>query len=171
MRSSAGPERSTKWLGGVALFTIVMVPFVGYLGHQGFAPLLTLTGLLCLPGLARARPSSPPMMALFVLVAWALISLAWSPAAPHVADLREYDDLEGLTALKLLFQLAFYGSAVAALGQLSERSRTRAGTVMVVAMPRRIGARCGLNWMTVGAPVCRASCSSISARWRCFTSP
>ncbi|WP_421737276.1 O-antigen ligase family protein [Caulobacter sp.] len=132
MRSSAGPERSTTWLGGVAVFTIVLTPFVAYLAPNGFAPLLTLAGLLCLPALARSRPGSPPMMALFVLVMWALISLVWSPAAPHVADLKKYEDLEGVTALKLLFQLAFYGSAVAALGQLSERSKARAGTVMVV---------------------------------------
>jgi O-antigen ligase len=132
MKSVAGAERSTKWLGGVAVFTIVMVPFVGYHAHKGFASLLTLTGLLCLPGLARSRPSSPPMMALFVLVLWGLISMAWSPAAPHVADLKDAKDLQNVTALKLLFQLAFYGSAVAALGQLSERSRTRVGTVMVV---------------------------------------
>jgi hypothetical protein len=77
---------------------------------------VTLAGLLSLPGLVRSRPGSPPMMALFVLVLWGLVSLAWSPAAPHVADLKKYEDLETVTALKLLFQLAFYGSAVAALG-------------------------------------------------------
>jgi len=132
MRSVGGAERSTKWLSGVAVFTIAMVPFVGYLGHLGFAPLLAVTGLLCLPGLARPRPSSPPMIALFVLVLWALLSLAWSPAAPNLADLKDSGDMEDFTALKLLFELAFYGSAVAALGQLSDRSKIRVGTVMVV---------------------------------------
>ena len=44
-------------------------------------------------------------------------------------------------------------------------------SVIVVAMPRRIGARCGLNWMIVFAPVWTASCSSTSARCRCFVSP
>lgn len=134
MKSVAGAERSTKWLGGVAVFIIAMVPFVGYLAPLGFAPLVTLAGLLCLPGLARPRPGSPPMMALFVLVLWALISLAWSPAAPHVADLKDSGDMESFTALKLLFQLAFYGTAVVALGQLSERSKRRVGTVMVVSI-------------------------------------
>jgi O-antigen ligase len=132
MRSVGGTERSTKWLSGVAVFTIVMVPFVGYLAPLGFAPLLTLTGLLALPGLARPRPSSPPIMALFVLALWGLISMGWSPAAPHVADLKDSGDMEGFTALKLLFQLAFYGTAVAALGQMSDRSARRVGTVMVV---------------------------------------
>jgi O-antigen ligase len=134
MRSVAGAERSTKWLGGVAVFTIVMVPFIGYLAPNGFAALLTLAGLLSLPGLARSRPGSPPIMALFVLVLWGLISLTWSPAAPHVADLKKYEDLETVTAVKLLFQLAFYGAAVAALSQLSERSKARVGTVMVVSI-------------------------------------
>ena len=132
MRSVAGAERSTKWLGGVAVFTIVMAPFVGYLAYLGFAPLLAVAGLLCVPGLARPRPSSPPMLALFVLVLWGLFSMAWSPAAPHVADLKDSGDMESFTALKLLFQLAFYGSAVSALGQLSARSKARVGTVLVV---------------------------------------
>ncbi len=132
MRSVDSPERSTKWLEGVAMFAIVMTPLVGYLGHLGFAPLLTLVGLLALPALARPRAGSPPMMALCVLVAWELISLSWSPAAPHVADLKRYKDLESVTALKLLFELAFYGAAVAGLGQLSERSKARVGTILVV---------------------------------------
>lgn len=131
MRSVAGERRSTAWLGGVTVFTIVMVPLVGYLAPLGFAPLLTLTGLLALPGLVRPRPALPPVMALLVLVAWALISLSWSPAAPRLADLKDYDDLESLTGLKLLMQLGLYAVAVAALGQLSEASVRRAGAVLV----------------------------------------
>lgn len=132
MTTVLGAERSTIWLGVVAVFTTVMVPLVGYLAPLGFASLVTLTGLLCLPGLARSRPGSPPILALFVLVMWGLVSLAWSPAAPHVADLKDAGDMEDFTALKLLFQLAFYGTAVAALGQLSARWARRVATVMVV---------------------------------------
>ena len=53
--------------------------------------------------------------ALVVLVGWALVSLNWSPAAPHLADLRRDKDLEKFTALKLVLQLALYGAAVAGL--------------------------------------------------------
>lgn len=134
MRSVAGAERSTKWLGAVAVFTIALVPFVGYLAPLGFAPLLALCGLLATPGLARSRPASPPALALFVLVVWALISLSWSPGAPQVADLKDSGDMESFTGLKLLFQLALYGSAIAALGGLSDRSARRAATVLAISV-------------------------------------
>ena len=45
-----------------------------------------------------------------------------------------------------------------------------AGTVIVVAMPRRMGARCGLNCTMTFVPAAADSCSSISARCRCLVS-
>ncbi|OYX94080.1 MAG: polymerase, partial [Caulobacter sp. 35-67-4] len=116
------------------MFTIALVPFVGYLAPLGFAPLLALCGLLATPGLARPRPASPPAMALFVLVVWALISLAWSPGAPSVSDLKDSGDLESFTGLKLVFQLGLYGAAIAALSGLSDRSARRAATVLAVSV-------------------------------------
>lgn len=128
------PERRTRWLGGVAVFLMVMTPLLGYLAPLGFAPLLTLVGLLSIPGLARARPPIGPMALLAVLVAWALISLTWSPAAPDLERLKRGKDIEDFTALKLLLQLVFYGVAVAALGAMSQRSARLAGWVMVGGM-------------------------------------
>ena len=132
MSPVAAVERSTTWLGAVAVFTLALVPLVGYLAPLGFAPLLALAGLLATPGLARARPPVLPALALLLLVLWALVSLAWSPGAPKLAALRDTGDVESFTALKLLMQLALYGSAVAALGQMSALWSRRAGTVMVV---------------------------------------
>ncbi|MDI1365337.1 MAG: O-antigen ligase family protein [bacterium] len=132
MRATVGAQRSTKWLGAVAVFTTALFPFVGYLAPLGFAPLLALCGLLALPGLARARPASPPTMALFVLVVWGLISLRWSPAAPKIASLRARGDRGGFTGRKLLFERALYGAAIASLRQLSERAARRAAAVLAV---------------------------------------
>lgn len=134
MRPVAGAERKTTWLGAVAVFTIAMVPLVGYLAPLGFAPLLALCGLLAIPGLARPRPASPPAMALLVLVIWALVSLFWSPGAPSPGDLKGGGALESITGLKLLFQLALYGSAIAALRGLSEPSARRAATVLAISV-------------------------------------
>lgn len=127
-------ERRTRWLGGVAVFLMVMTPLLGYLAPLGFAPLLTLVGLLAIPGLTRSRPAVGPMALLAVLVVWALVSLAWSPAAPDLARLQRGKDIDSFTALKLLLQLIFYGAAVAALGTMSQRSARLAGWVMLIGM-------------------------------------
>jgi O-antigen ligase len=126
------PERRTRWLGGLAVFMMVMTPLIGYLIPLWFAALLSLVGLLATPGLARSRPPLLPMLALALLVAWALISLSWSPAAPELSALRRDKDVEKFTALKLVFQLGLYGVAVAALGGMSRRSARLAGRVMLV---------------------------------------
>lgn len=127
----SAPERRTRWLGALAVFAMVMTPLVGYLIPLWYAALLSLVGLLAAPTLARSRPPLLPVLALIVLVGWALLSLNWSPAAPHLADLRRGKDLEKFTALKLVLQLALYGSAVAALSQMSQRSARLAGRVML----------------------------------------
>jgi O-antigen ligase len=125
------PERRTRWLGALAVFMMVMTPLIGYLIPLWFAGLVSLVGLLAAPGLARSRPPLFPMFALVLLVLWALISLSWSPAAPDLAHLVKDKDVEKFTALKLVFQLGTYGTAVAALGGLSGRSARFTGKVMV----------------------------------------
>jgi O-antigen ligase len=129
---AAVPERRTRWLGAVAVFMMVMTPLLGYLAPLGFAPLLGLVGLLATPGLARSRPPLLPMVALVLLVAWALISLSWSPAAPDLSHLKRDKDIEDLTVLKLVLELGLYGAAAAALGTMSRRSARLAGRVMLV---------------------------------------
>lgn len=126
------PERRTRWLGAIAVFMMVMTPLIGYLIPLWFAGLVTLVGLLGMPALVRSRPPLLPMFALLLLVAWALISLSWSPAAPHLSDLRRDADVEKFTAIKLVLQLGFYGAAVVALGSMSRRSAWLSGRIMLV---------------------------------------
>ena len=122
--------RGTPWLSGVAIFVVVMTPLLAYLAPLGFAPLIALAGLLALPGLRLTRAAAPPLLILVVLAVWAAVSLTWSPAAVDPAKLKSYDDVETLTALKLLLQLATYGAAVVALRGLSEAGARRAAAVL-----------------------------------------
>jgi len=124
------PARRTPWLAGVAIFLVVMTPLLAYVAPLGFAPLLALTGLLALPGLRGARAPAPPLLILIALALWALLSMSWSPAAVDPATLKDYGDIETLTAIKLVLQLATYGAAVVALRGLSEPAAGRAGTIL-----------------------------------------
>jgi O-antigen ligase len=128
------PTRRTPWLNGVAIFVAVMTPLLAYLAPLGFAPLLALAGLLALPGLRLSRATAPPLLILLLLVLWAAVSMAWSPVAIDVSKLKSYDDLEGLTAVKLFLQLATYGAAVVALRGLSDAGARRAATVLAYGM-------------------------------------
>jgi len=125
---------TARWLGGVAIFLVVMTPLLAYLAPLGFAPLLALTGLLVLPGLRLTRAAAPPLLILVALVLWAAVSMTWSPAAIDPSKLRGYGDLETLTALKLILQLATYGAAVVALRGLPERPAVRAGMILAYAV-------------------------------------
>lgn len=130
--SAGGSEARTRWLGGLAVFMMVMTPLLGYLAPKQFAALLSLVGLLAAATLVRPRAPLLPMLALALLAVWALISLGWSPAAPDPSKLKKFDDVENFTVIKLFLQLGLYGAAVAALGQMSARSARLAGRVMLV---------------------------------------
>ncbi|ADG11394.1 O-antigen ligase family protein [Caulobacter segnis] len=129
---TGAPERRTRWLGGLAVFMMVMTPLLGYLAPKQFAALLSLVGLLAAPGLLRRRPPLLPMFALALLALWSLVSLTWTPALPDPAKLKKFGAVENFTAIKLFLQLGLYGAAVAMLGQMSARSARGAARVMLV---------------------------------------
>jgi len=128
--SGAAPARRTPWLSGVAIFLAVMAPLLAYLAPLGFAPLLALVGLLALPGLRLTRAAAPPLLILVALALWAAVSMTWTPLAIDASKLKDYGDIESLTALKLFLQLATYGAAVVALRGLSDAGARRAATVL-----------------------------------------
>ena len=132
MKSDVLGRYREPWLGGVVIFLAVMTPLVGYLAPLGFAPLLALCGLLAAPALTQHRDISPPSHVLVLLALWALISLAWSPASHGLADIKDYGDLESVTGLKLLLQLAVYGAAVAGMGYLSEGAAERGAMALAI---------------------------------------
>jgi hypothetical protein len=124
----------------VAIFVAVMTPLLAYLAPLGFAPLAGPGGPA---GLAGPEADARRRAALLILVAlalWAAVSMSWSPAAVDVSKLKDYGDIESVTALKLFLQLATYGAAVVALRGLSDAGARRAATVLaygMVAWPHR----------------------------------
>ena len=128
------PTWVSRWLGGVAIFLVVMTPLLAYLAPLGFAPLVALTGLLALPGLGRARPAAPPLLVLVALALWAVVSMTWSPAAVDPTTIKDYGDIESLTAFKLVLELATYGAAVVVLRGLPEASAVRSGAILAYGM-------------------------------------
>lgn len=105
------------WCGWVLTAAAVLTPLLAWLGPLGFAPLVALVGLLCLPAI-RLTPRDLPLAILLVLAAaWAGASTLWSPHRP--------EDLEGLTALKIALQVPLYWSAWCAARRLTPDYRRR----------------------------------------------
>ena len=104
--------------GGAVLAMFAATPLLAYVGNLGFAPATALAGLACLPVVAasRRRPSTGALI-LLALLAWALVSLAWSPAGPH--GFPRLRDLRSFTGLKLVFELALYGVFVASIERVA----------------------------------------------------
>ena len=94
------------WCGWVLVGLAVLTPLFAWLGPLGFAPLVALAGLLCLPAVRVRREDAPLLVVLLLIVAWAGLSSVWSP--------RRVEALEDSTALKLGFELVFYWAAVQA---------------------------------------------------------
>ncbi|MDP3852281.1 O-antigen ligase [Phenylobacterium sp.] len=116
---AANPQaRASAWSGAVLAGLFVLIPFAGWGGPLAFAPLVGLAGLLTLRGLRVADTDRPAAIALVVILAWSLGSMAWSPYTPT--------DLEGATAFKLIVQAALYWAVVCAARDASPPTRTAA---------------------------------------------
>lgn len=92
-----------EWCGWVLVGTAVLTPLVAWLGPLGFAVLLGLAGLLCLPALKIGAREAPLAVVLLAAVAWAAFSTFWS--------VHRASELEDSVALKLLLQLPLYWAA------------------------------------------------------------
>jgi O-antigen ligase len=105
----------------VALAAVALIPPVAYLGNLGFAPLTALAGLASLPLLMEERRPSIGLALLVGLLAWGLATTAWSPVAPLTPDFRDYDQVEGLTWLKLILQTPLYAAVAFAASRAPPR--------------------------------------------------
>lgn len=97
------PPGLATWCGWVMVGTAALTPLFAWLGPLGFAPLLGLAGLLCLPALRIGVRDAPLAVVLLLAVAWAAFSTLWSVHRPR--------ELEDSVALKLLLQLPLYWAA------------------------------------------------------------
>lgn len=96
-------DRLGVWCGWVLVGAAALTPLLAWLGPLGFALLLALVGLLCLPALRIGGREAPLALILGGALLWAAASMFWTTHKP--------DELEDSVALKLLFQLPLYWAA------------------------------------------------------------
>ena len=111
-------DRLAVWCGWVLIGAAVLVPLVGWLAPLGFAALMALVGLLCLPALRISERDRPAAMILFAALIWAAVTTTWSPYHPT--------KLGANTILKLALQLPLYWSAISAGRRADPLLRARA---------------------------------------------
>jgi O-antigen ligase len=122
------------WRDILAYVGLGMTPVVAYLGNLGFAPLVGLLGIGSLPFLGRRTPINPAAVLLALLLVWALISMSWSPAMPVHPNFRRYKDLQAMTGIKLVFELALNGAFVMAMQRVKAETAARASLVLGAAL-------------------------------------
>ncbi|WP_309606124.1 O-antigen ligase family protein [Phenylobacterium sp.] len=110
------------WCGRVLIGAAVLAPPIGYLWPLGFAALLSLVGLLCLPAARIDDRDRPVAILLFAALIWAAVSTTWSPYQPS--------NLEHTSILKLAFELPLYWSAISAARRADPALRARALHIM-----------------------------------------
>ena len=105
------------WCGWVLMGAAVLTPLMAWLGPLGFALLLSLAGLLCLPAFRVSLREAPLLVVLALAAAWAAVSGLWSPHKPG--------ELEDSTALKIALQVPLYWAAWSAARRVSPPYRQR----------------------------------------------
>lgn len=131
--SKPGPRRSAALRSLLAVMFAGLIAPVAYAANLAFAPLTALAGLLCLPLIGQPRSPSKGLWLLLALLAWALVTYGWSPAAPLPTDFGELKSLQRVTGLKLVLELTLYASFALAMRALPPLAARRA--MLVVAVP------------------------------------
>lgn len=112
---AGSPQRDLlgTWCGLVLVAGAVLTPLMAWLGPLGFAPLVTLMGLLSLPAF-RLRPQDRPVaVVLLVGLLWAAVSTVWTVYHPK-------NPQDGQVA-KLAAELPLYWAAVCGARRASPR--------------------------------------------------
>lgn len=123
---ATAPDDGAAWFGWVLAGVFALSPLLGWLGPLGFAPVAALGGLLTIRGLRIDPALRPAALAILVLVAWALASMAWSPFTPR--------SLESSTGLKLIAEAVLYWALFCAGARASTATRTLALRILVWGM-------------------------------------
>ena len=75
-------NRVATWCGWVMVGAAVLTPLLAWLAPLGFAPLLVLMGLLCLPAFRITDEDRPVLIVLLGALIWAAAATTWSPFHP-----------------------------------------------------------------------------------------
>jgi O-antigen ligase len=119
-------EMLEYWRDGLAYAVLLLAPLIAYVGNLGFAAVIALGGIGALVFLGRRATPSFGMAMLCLLLVWALVSMSWSPAMPLHPDFHRYKSIQGLTGVKLVYELAFYAAFVMAMRLVSDETAARA---------------------------------------------
>jgi O-antigen ligase len=122
------------WRSALAYLGLLLIPVTAYVGNLGFAPLVGLLGAGALVFLGREARPNPGMAILFLLLCWGLISMSWSPAVPLRPNFHRFKDLQSVTGLKLVFELALYGAFVLAMQRVDDTTAASASLIMAIAL-------------------------------------
>ena len=126
------PVHDQRFLLGLCAVLAVAAPLCLFLGTRGYAPVVGIAGLLCIPWARPTREDWRGVLILAALVLWAAVSVAWSPATnlrlPHT-----FKALSRFTILHLATQLVLSTAFVTALARLDAAA-----------------ARKALGWMAIG---------------------
>lgn len=122
-RAAAGSrDRLGAWCGWVMVGVALLTPLLAWLGPLGFAPLMALAGLLCLPAVRLTDEDRPALIVLLGALVWAAVSTTWSPYQPkHPQDGQ---------AVKLAAELPLYFSAVCGARRASPQLQRLALSVL-----------------------------------------
>ncbi len=118
--------RAPRWYGVLMIVLFALLMPVGYLGDEGEALVTALGGAAALSFVLKRRPPPVGVVILTLLTAWAVASFAWSPLAPLQAHPHTYNQVQALTAPKLVLQLVFDCAFVSGALKLAAGQRTRA---------------------------------------------
>jgi len=122
------------WRTALAYIAAVLTPVIAYVGNLGFAPLVALLGIGALVFMGRKNAPSAAFGILLALLIWALVSMTWSPATPVHPDFHRYKNIESITGMKLVFELAFYGAFVTAMRAVSDVTAARASLFLAIGL-------------------------------------
>jgi len=116
-RLSERPAEVRGFLLGLCGVLAVAAPLCLFFGERGFAPVVGVAGLLCIPWARPTREDRRGVLVLAALALWAAISVAWSPA-PNLHLPHSFKALSRFTVLHLAMQLVFCTAFVTALRRL-----------------------------------------------------
>ena len=122
------------WAVGLMLLCTALTGPIGYAGQLGYAALLGVAGIASLPMLGVKRAPMAGIGILLLLALWCLVTTSWSPAMPLHVDFHKYKQIEGLTALKLVLELALYGAFAFLMRELPARWAAPALATLAVSL-------------------------------------
>ncbi|HUO21760.1 MAG TPA: O-antigen ligase family protein [Caulobacteraceae bacterium] len=125
-RLAPDPPSEQRFILAICSVLAVAAPLCLYFGVRGFAPVVGIGGVLCLPWARPARHDWPGILILAALVAWACVGIAWTPA-PNLHP-RSLKDVSRLTILHLGLELVLCVAFVTALARLGPAPARKALT-------------------------------------------